>query len=104
MSTELFNPMKEFSADEIVRAFAIVGAVLGKSMVGHTFELPAEVWGDGPGDELLSLKEACVYLDIGATKLRELNRNGVIKGVRVGSHWKFEKLDLDRYKRRLKKE
>ena len=48
-------------------------------------------------EELFSIEEACEFLDIGATKLYELNKDRVIPYVRVGRIRKIPKKALQEY-------
>lgn len=47
--------------------------------------------------QLLTLKEVCIYLNIGETKARELvrGRNGF--GCQIGNRWYANKKKLDRW-------
>lgn len=54
---------------------------------------------DSPVNTLMTDKEAAVYMRLspkfGYISVQKWARLGILKGGRVGSHWRFRKEDLD---------
>lgn len=49
---------------------------------------------------LLKTKDVAALLNCGETTVLSLARSGRIRALKVGSHWRFDKRDVDEYLRR----
>ena len=89
----------EFTQEEIVRAFAIVGAVIGKTFSGAMTktDLPADVWGEAPADETVGREEAADFLGISKTTLNKYRQEGRLTPFKEGKRIRYLKSDLIAY-------
>lgn len=92
----------EFTQEEIVRAFAIVGAVIGKTFTTTTTktDLPADVWGEAPADETVGRDEAAKFLGVSKTTLHKYRQEGVLEPFKEGKQLRYLRSDLLAYLKR----
>jgi excisionase family DNA binding protein len=51
----------------------------------------------GEEDSVMTLKELSVYLKIPASSLYKVVREGSIPGLKIGKHWRFNRLAIDEW-------
>ncbi|MBL9031455.1 MAG: helix-turn-helix domain-containing protein [Phycisphaerae bacterium] len=56
----------------------------------------------GVHPEVMTISDLAVYLQVSTSSLYKLAQRGKVPGRKVGKHWRFRKVDVDRWLSRKK--